>query len=596
MSADVSEVEATAAGTTGPPPTTARTFRSRLGVTFTELLLLSSALVLYWGGLNLTRPSPFIRTSVWQIVVAGAYAVVLAVVVALVLGILAVGVDRLSSRGRPGVRPGTVVAKTVLATTLVLVFTDTVLYTVLGASLRSEQGTPAKIAFLILALAPGLLWGRSQARPAARVVKAAVAGAIVLTVAATVVIAVYLNDEDPPQELRTAGPAVAENVLILSSDGLNSKDMSVYEGRAGTTPFLDSISSELLVFENGFSNNGNTTGSITSLLTGRDPNETGVVYPPDALQQNDARRTLPYLLGEEGFRRTSWSVPHYADARAQNLVDAFDLEQGEAPGLIEHLPLGTGPARWFVNDLTSWSVDLWKDALWVEEVANPYDFVVSPEASVAGDKQRIEGVLSEIRRDDPFFINTHFLVSHGPLFPLPEGRIDTQQTKIWDERYYHEAIRVFDEYVREVFQALEDEGKLDSTLVVITSDHGEVFDARQRVPLMIRFPGAEPRGRAEVNAQRLDIAPTVLRALGYEPPDFMTGMDLSDPEAIPDERPVVAMTAPERAPRVVLGYRPRGDELIRTEIVCRSYRQTRGGEVVDEGTVEGSSASCDDKP
>ena len=113
---------------------------------------------------------------------------------------------------------------------------------------------------------------------------------------------------------------------------------------------------------------------------------------------------------------------------------------------------------------------------------------------------------------------------------------------------------------------------------------------------MIRFPGAEPRGRADVNAQRLDIAPTVLRALGYEPPDFMPGMDLSRPQKIPDERPVVAMTAPERAPRVVLAYRPRGDELIRTEIVCRSYRQTRGEEVVDEGTVEGSSAPCDAKP
>ena len=145
------------------------------------------------------------------------------------------------------------VAKTVLATTLVLLFTDNVLYTVLGASLRSEQGTPAKVAFMILALAPGLLWGRSRARPAARVVRAAVSGALVLTVAATAVIAVYLSDEDPPQELRAAGPAVAENVLILSSDGLNSNDMSIYTGRGGTHSFpgLDSAGSSC-VFENGY--------------------------------------------------------------------------------------------------------------------------------------------------------------------------------------------------------------------------------------------------------------------------------------------------------------------------------------------------------
>ena len=104
-------------------------------------------------------------------------------------------------------------------------------------------------------------------------------------------------------------------------------------------------------------------------------------------------------------------------------------------------------------------MNLWKDALWLEEVANPYDFVVSPEASVAGDSQRIEGVLREIRRDNPFFINTHFLVSHGPFFPLPEGRIDPEQAEIWDERYYHEAIRVFDEYVREVFRRPGERGE-----------------------------------------------------------------------------------------------------------------------------------------
>ena len=73
MSADVSEAEATARAA-GSPVHDCPDFRSRLGVTFTELLLLSSAMVLYWGGLNLTRPSPFARTSVWQIVVAGAYA------------------------------------------------------------------------------------------------------------------------------------------------------------------------------------------------------------------------------------------------------------------------------------------------------------------------------------------------------------------------------------------------------------------------------------------------------------------------------------------------------------------------------------------
>ncbi len=558
-------------------------------------MLLSSAIVLYWLGLHLTKPSPFIRTSTWQIVVAGAYGVALAALFALALAVVARVVDRVAGLAIRSQRLGTVTAKTLLASTLILLFVDNILYTVAGASLRSENGSPAKLAFLVLALAPGLLWGRARSRPSATLVKTVVISTALLSTASAVVIAIYLGDEEQPPALTRVGGDGAENVLILSSDGLNAKDMEVYTGEGDTTPFMTSIADELLIFENGFTNNGNTTGSITSMMTGRSPVETGVVYPPDALQQNDARMTLPYLLGREGYRRTSWSVPHYVDARSQNLVDAFELDNGEEQPLVGALPLGSGPARWFVEDLTTWSVGLWKDALWIDELVNPYDFVVAHRGNVA-DEARLDGIDREISSGQPFFITSHFLVSHGPFFPLPDGRIAEEQTEIWDRDYYEEAIRVFDGYVREVFADLERAGKLDSTIVIITSDHGEVFDARQRVPLMIRFPSGEPSGREDVNAQRLDVAPTVLHALGFEAPDFMQGMDLAEPDVIPDRRGVIAMTEPERAPRVVLGYRPRSDELIRTDIVCREYKQTRGGKVVDSGSVDGSTSPCRDQP
>ncbi len=558
-----------------------------------EVFVLTSALAVYWLGLHLTRPSPLTRTSSWQIVAVVAYAFLVAVCLASVLGVLAYVLDRATSRAARGTRPGSLLVKTVLAATLVLLFLDNLLYLVVGASLRNEVGSLAKPAFVVIAVALGAWVAMQLRRPRGRLVRwtapvLGLASVVGLGVAAT-----YLRQEEEPPGLGPGSRAQPLNVVILSADGINSDAMSVYTGSGRTTPFLDSIGEELLIFENAFSNNGNTTGSIVSLLTGRSPLETGVVYPPDALQQDDARRTLPYLLRRAGYRTSSWAVPHYVDSHSQNLVGAYAVENGhERSGLLSDLPLGSGAPRWFVEDLLSVPLDTWRDALAIEEMDNPYDYVISREGSVTGDLERLEGVMREVQKGGPFFINTHFMVTHGPYYRIPEGTSETPQTADWQQRHYRLAISVFDDYVSRVFTALEEEGVLDSTIVVITSDHGQQYDARQRVPLIVRFPDARPKGRVSVNVQRLDLAPTILSALGYSVPATMTGADLLRPRHVPPEREIRALTVPERVAFQSLGVRPQGDTLIETTVRCREYRQVFGDEAVDEGEVAGSTSPC----
>ena len=99
-------------------------------------------------------------------------------------------------------------------------------------------------------------------------------------------------------------------------------------------------------------------------------------------------------------------------------------------------------------------------------------------------------------------------------------------------------IEHFDGMAARAIQSLEEAGRLDDTIVVITSDHGmpfprakaSLYDAGSRVPLAIRWPnGIRNPGRvvdAFVNLS--DLAPTFLESAGLTPPDMMTAKSLTD--------------------------------------------------------------------
>ncbi len=104
-----------------------------------------------------------------------------------------------------------------------------------------------------------------------------------------------------------------------------------------------------------------------------------------------------------------------------------------------------------------------------------------------------------------------------------------------------------DRYEGEIAEADREVGRLldyiesklaRDTIIVFTADHGEefkdhgghyhgstLFEEQVRVPLLIKVPGARP-GRIKAPVSLVDIAPTVLKLLGVEPPTHMVGQDL----------------------------------------------------------------------
>lgn len=148
----------------------------------------------------------------------------------------------------------------------------------------------------------------------------------------------------------------------------------------------------------------------------------------------------------------------------------------------------------------------------------------------------------------------------GQLVP---GRMDAAQQAVWDAYYnpliekfkrdklqgkalyewkyqrymrdYCSVIRSVDRNVGRVYKYLEDNGLLDNTVIIYTSDQGffmgehGYFDKRFmyeesfRTPLLVRLPGGKAVGAIGPMVQNIDYAPTVLDMAGLEIPEDMQG-------------------------------------------------------------------------
>ena len=94
--------------------------------------------------------------------------------------------------------------------------------------------------------------------------------------------------------------AIRPHILLITSDGVNAANTSVYGYERETTPTLEELAASSLLAENAFPNAGNSTGSVISMYTGKYPAETRVIYPPDILRGDDAYEHLPGLLRDQG--------------------------------------------------------------------------------------------------------------------------------------------------------------------------------------------------------------------------------------------------------------------------------------------------------
>jgi len=136
----------------------------------------------------------------------------------------------------------------------------------------------------------------------------------------------------------------------------------------------------------------------------------------------------------------------------------------------------------------------------------------------------------------PLFLWVHYFDPHYEYIAQRSVRAFGTQPV---DRYDGEIVQT-DRQIARLLEGLRQRGLYKNTVVVFTADHGEEFQEHGgiwhdtiyqevlRVPLILRVPGRNPGKSAEA-ARQIDLLPTLLAALGTEPPADLPGRDLLTP-------------------------------------------------------------------
>jgi arylsulfatase A-like enzyme len=338
------------------------------------------------------------------------------------------------------------------------------------------------------------------------------------------------------------------HIILVTGDGVNATHMSVYGYERETTPFLEEMAGSGLMAQNAFPNGASTTGSVTSLLTGKYPAATRVLPPPDVLKNGDEIETLPAILHAAGYYTAQFSFPLYVDAYRLGFQESFDYVNGvtkNQTGLQESLSQFL-PSDYvnFLYETGSRLVERLAHIFYIKDMTNAYK-IVTTKPEKFEDNQKLEKIFQLLQQTEkPVFVHLHWMGTHGDTY-LPDEQVfsqgkDVETQEKYDGDFYDDSILTLDGAIQSLFSELEADGLLDNTIVILASDHGQKFVSTERLPLIFWFPDEAYQGVIPGNVQNLDIAPTILDYLDIPQPQWMMGHSLiSNPV---NDQPIIAVT------------------------------------------------------
>lgn len=315
---------------------------------------------------------------------------------------------------------------------------------------------------------------------------------------------------------RSARPP-ARNLLLISLDTLRADRLGAYGNSHSLTPNLDRIALQGTTFLQAFAQYPNTLSSHAALFTGQYPSELGMVASRrNALAPHQA--TLASALARRGYVTVAFTEDAFVGS-AFGFDRGFDLYQ-DGDTSQTHME---GYAATTFRRATDWLAQRPEQPFFMflhtYEVHTPY----APSAQAR----------EQLRAHSPDYAGPVGDVLHGlmttafnirQLAYTPE---DLRQV----EQLYDAEVWSLDRLVGALFEKLAALEILDSTLVVITSDHGEEFaehgymahgetlhQQALHVPLIFRAPGLVPEGLlVDSLIGLLDVPATIGDLLGFKP-------------------------------------------------------------------------------
>jgi len=314
-----------------------------------------------------------------------------------------------------------------------------------------------------------------------------------------------------------AAAADQPNVILITLDTVRADRMGFLGSKLGLTPQLDALAGQGVVFDHAYSQAPITPVSHATILTGTFPQYHGIRNFGDRLPP--AVPFLPDILHAQGY---------HTGAFVGSII--LDPKNGFASGF----------ERGF---------DVYNAGFHRQKTGERREASMQRRGEVT-----LGFVLEWVgqQKGGPFFLWFHLWDAHDPYNPPEPFRSRFPNTP------YNAGIAYVDSIVGKLLDYLRSQDLYDNTLIAVAADHGEslgehgelthsifLYDSTIHVPLLVKFPGNRFLSQhVNATASLVDLAPTVLDALGQTPPPAMQGRSLL---------PLIGNPHPENRPSLATG-------------------------------------------
>ena len=386
------------------------------------------------------------------------------------------------------------------------------------------------------------------------------------------------------------------NIVLISADQLRRDAIGVYRNNIVKTPSIDSIANEGVVFDNHIVQNPVCMPSRWSIFTGKFPRnhgvrDNGVTYDKDQL-------TLARVLKNNGYKTAGIGKMHFTPQLAYKENEDEEWPEDYFGLEVRHLTDDSKRGE-YLDFLKEKDLQAYKNILNEGKTKIKMDlesnfqrsFIEAPqvyESKIPVELHQTSWIADktidfiEENSKDPFFIWCSFVNPHHPFNPpepyfsmydpeimppaiLKKGELEDKPVHFFDMRKgnstgipnyrlseitdygwklvkakYYGMVSLVDFNIGRILKTIKDKKILNNTIIIITSDHGELlgdhsllfkgpfhYDEIIRVPLIIRF-GNELNSGSRVNniTQHIDLMPTILNSAGITSPRGVQGSDM----------------------------------------------------------------------
>lgn len=329
---------------------------------------------------------------------------------------------------------------------------------------------------------------------------------------------------------RTRAAPERPNVLLITVDTLRADGLSNYGNPRKTSPVIDALGRQGVVFERAYSPAPWTWPSTASILTGLTPPEHGVLSP-ETCYLADELVTVAEAFQDQGVTTGAFSCNPLI-ARNKNFQQGFEVFREYPPTLEDWVA-----TEEILGDVTTWLDEYSEHRFFL------YLHLIDPHGPYIPDED-FAAKWAGPKPDSPF---------EGQLRPALDRHyageeIDYAGLLEWCEykrALYDAEVATLDRSLGRLFSDLRQRGLLENTLVCLTSDHGEEFLEHKmlahgkqlhresvHVPLIFFGPGIPSGERVPEPVENRFAASTLLRRAGLRVPARFGDRDLLDPEAV----------------------------------------------------------------